>query len=236
MTTNPEPIVIFYKSKTCGHCKVIESKWGKETDTDNSTIMGAMKKAYPKIRTFVVSSNNNLGAFDENVVPSDLHRWVSSANGGWFPMVLLVPGRVWNNATTTLGPKNPATIIDGVQIFNGTRKVDGKLIYVAKYNPRQPEDFGKWLTDALNDEEFKKHQYATGPVTQATITTASGLTVPVLPDVGATSIKPLIKSTVNPPRSTAIISAPNQTYIAAGPFGENGNADICSMHVISRPK
>lgn len=221
--TNPEPVVVFYKSKTCGHCKRLEAKWGKETDTDNSTVLGAMKKVYPKIRTFVVSSNDSRGAFDENVVPSDLRRW-----GKWYPMILLVPGRVWDNAMATLGPKNSATIVDGVQIFNGTKGNNGELTYVQKYNTQQPEDFAKWLVDSMNNEEFKKHQNDSGAVIQPTFTTANGLTIPLLSNVGSEPIRPLVKP--------ATTSSLNRTYIAAGPFGESSNDNICSMRIISRPK
>lgn len=226
MTTISEPVVVLYKSKTCGHCKSLEAKWGKETDTDNSTVMGAMKKVYPKIRTFVLSTTDGRGAFDENIAPSDLSRW-----GKWYPMILLVPGRIWDNAMAALGPKNSATIIDGVQVFNGIREANGDLKYVQKYNPRQPEDFGRWIAESLNNEEFKKYQNTTGPVVQHTATTTTGLTIPVLPGVtttGSAHIKPLIKNIIGPSQAS---QTPNHTYIAAGPF-----VDVCAMRVITRPK
>ena len=237
--TNPEPIVVLYKSKTCGHCKTLEAKWGKDSDTDNSTVIGAMKKVYPKIRTFVVSANDSRGAFDENTVPTDLSRWAK-----WFPMILLVPGRIWDNAMSKLGPKNSASIIDGVQVFNGTRESTGNLTYVQKYNVRQPEEFGRWLTDSLANEEFKKYHYAMGPVLQNTMTSTTGVTVPISSSntsLITTTIKPLLKGITdgNLPNSRndqSLISSTHE-YIAAGPF-EHSNIgdDICTMRIISRPK
>ena len=244
--TNPEPVVVLYKSKTCGHCKTLENKWGKDTDTDNSTVMGAMKKVYPKIRTFVVSADDSRGAFDENSVPSDLSRWAK-----WFPMTLLVPGRIWDNAMAKLGPKNSASIIDGVQVFNGIREGMGDLKYVQKYNVRQPEEFARWLTDSLANDEFKKYHYAAGAILQNTTVTTTGLTVPILSATFTgtdnttvnSGIKPLIKGIINSGSSLPILSGAQsmqlntRTYIAAGPF-EHGNIgdDICTMRIISRPK
>lgn len=234
--TNPEPIVVLYKSKTCGHCKTLETKWGKDTDTDNTTVMGAMKKVYPKIRTFIVSANDSRGAFDENAVPTDLSRWAK-----WFPMILLVPGRIWDNAMSKLGPKNSASIIDGVQVFNGKRESTGGLTYVQKYNVRQPEEFARWLTDSLADEEFKKYHYATGPVLQNTVVSTTGVTVPIMSSTTATTmaIKPLLKgitdSNLSSSRSSLVSGA--HEYVAAGPFEHpNVGDDICTMRIISRPK
>lgn len=234
--TNPEPIVVLYKSKTCGHCKTLEAKWGKDTDTDNSTVMGAMKKVYPKIRTFIVSANDSRGAFDENTVPTDLSRWAK-----WFPMILLVPGRIWDNAMSKLGPKNSASIIDGVQVFNGTRESTGGLTYVQKYNVRQPEEFARWLTDSLANEEFKKYHYATGPILQNTAVTTSGLTVPISSSTVTTPIKPLLKGITNSnlvsSRTDQSLMSNTHEYIAAGPFEHpNIGDDICTMRIISRPK
>lgn len=153
MMSNPEPVIVYYKTQSCRYCRLLDREWGTETDTDNSTVLGAMKQVYSKFRTFVISSVGDYGIFDENIVPSDMRRY-----GRWFPMILLVPGWVWNNAMKTLGPGNPATIIDGVQIFNGAKGADGDLIYQRNYD-REPEDFANWLTAALANEEFREHQW-----------------------------------------------------------------------------
>ena len=228
---NTEPIVVLLKSKDCGHCKMLETIWGKETDRENTTILGAMKKVYPNLRIFVVSLEKSSGFFNENVIPSGLSRWTR-----WFPMILLVPGRVWDNSMAKLGPKNPATIIDGVQVFNGRSQPTGQIEYVQKYNPRKPEDFGRWLTEALDNDEFKKHQYSNDAIVQHTATTTTGLTVPVLPSITTTTtaIKPLMKDIVSTAPSSAITS---RAYVAAGPFDYNGvSDDVCNMRLITRPK
>jgi hypothetical protein len=158
---NSSPVVVYYKSQTCRFCTQLDAKWGKETDVDNSTVLGAMKQVCPKLRTFVISSNDSNGTFDENAVPSDMRRWAK-----WFPMILLVPGRIWDNAMLTLGPGNPASVIDGVQILNGMKGTNGEIIYQSTYDGQTPEGIAKWLTDALNDEEFKRHrlEYINKPI------------------------------------------------------------------------
>lgn len=153
------PTVIFYKSKGCGHCLKLAEIWDKSTSSSSPSVVSILKKTYPKIRTITVEVENNGGSFDENVFPKDLIRYRA-----WFPMILLVPGPVWDAANAQLGPKNEAKLKAGVQVLNGSwgpnEKGQEALKYVAKYNIREAVEFGRWLKDSLENEEFKAAQSA----------------------------------------------------------------------------
>ena len=143
--------MVLYKSKSCRHCEDLSKIWDNGTDS----VVNSLKKVYPKLRFFVLETNDNTGKFDENTAPKDVKRY-----GKWFPMVLLIPGRVWDVAMSKLGPKSDATIIDGVQIMNGYLK-NGNVEMLHKYDTRKTAEFAKWLKDALENEEFKKIQNST---------------------------------------------------------------------------
>lgn len=147
-----EPVVVFYKSNTCRHCASLLSIWDKPPSKDEDSVITAMKKVYPKIRFFIVSSKDNSGKFDENTAPKDLIRYAK-----WFPMILLIPGKTWDLAMSKLGPKNDVQLTDGVQVLNGVWD-KGELKYVYRYDIRKPSEFAKWLREALDNEDFKRVQ------------------------------------------------------------------------------
>lgn len=156
-----EPIVVLYKSATCGHCTTLSSIWEKGPKPGVESVTEALKKVYPKIRFFVVNSPDMSGSFDENMVPKDLRFYAV-----WFPMVLLVPGRVWDEAMSKLGPMNNVPIRDGVQIFNGSiQDIPLKgLIPVSNIKHKSnPEGFATWLRAALNNDDFKRAQNGLPP-------------------------------------------------------------------------
>lgn len=148
----PEPVVVFYKSKTCGHCVSLSSIWNDPPSHNEDSVVTAMRKAHPKIRFFIVTANDNSGKFDENSAPKDIIRYAK-----WFPMVLLVPGRLWDDAMSKIGTDKQGLLEEGVQIMNGT-KSRGKIEYSQMYNMRKPSDFARWLKDSMQEEEFKKVQ------------------------------------------------------------------------------
>ena len=149
MAVAHEPIVILYKSNGCRHCTALSDIWDTPPNRGEDSVVMAMKKVYPKLRVFVVTATDNSGKFDENIAPKGLTKY-----NKWFPMILLIPGNLWDTAMSKLGPKNDVLLTDGVQILNATLKNDN-LDYVQKYDIRKPEQFGKWLTEALDNESFK---------------------------------------------------------------------------------
>jgi hypothetical protein len=146
-----EPIVVFYKSSVCGYCKNLSAIWDK--------VQNVIKSVYPKMRFYVLTSPTNAGEFDENISPKDLKRWAA-----WFPMVLLVPGNVWDAAMKNLGPKNPIEITDGVQALNAIWDTNNKLTYRYKYDISKPESFSNWIKESLQNEDFKKVQFSSEEV------------------------------------------------------------------------
>lgn len=150
--TNSEPVVVLYKSNACRHCIALSNIWDKPPSKDEDSVMTAMRKVYPKIRFFIVSTKDNSGKFDENTAPKDLFRYAK-----WYPMILLVPGTLWDKAMSKLGPKNDVQIVEGVQVMNGVWE-NKELKYVYKYDTRKPSEFARWLRDALDNEDFKRVQ------------------------------------------------------------------------------
>lgn len=213
-----EPVLVLYKSMGCGHCTELTKIWDTPPNKDGASITTELKKVYPKLRFMVVTAKDNTGRFDENTIPKDLIRY-----GLWFPMILLIPGRLWDEAMSKLGPKNDVKLIEGVQIMNGIY-ADNKPQYVQKYNMKKPEEFGKWLKHVLENEEFKRVQ--NGGSGQ---TTSPNSIVPVV-QTPSQPIQPLISSIVRPGNTTT-------SYVGAGSVDrKQGTEDICGMRIISRPR
>lgn len=211
-----EPVVILYKSNACRHCSGLSAIWDKAPNKDEESVTSAMKKIYPKLRFFVLTVKDNTGKFDENTAPKDLIRY-----GKWFPQILLVPGRVWDNAMSKLGPKNDAEVVDGVQVMNGVWE-NGELNYKQKYDIRRPAEFGKWLKEGLENEDFKRANNGSG----------SGVVVPTN-QTPANPIQPLLTNIVRPSNSgsTYVAAAGDKHEILHGTGG-----DVCAMRIISRPR
>jgi len=209
-TSVSEPVLVLYKSSSCVHCRNLTNIWDDVT--------ASLKSVYPKLRFYVLTSNSPNGKFDENTNPKSLIRY-----GKWFPMILLVPGKVWDLAMANLGPKNPIEIKDGVQIMNATWDKE-EIKYVQKYDIRKPAEFAKWLEEAMGNEDFKRVQL-NGPTKN---------TGPVVPTTNHPSapIQPLLSSIVRPTNS-------NNNYVSAGIPERNNHevmGDVCSMRIISRPR
>ena len=127
----PEPVVVFYRSNKCGHCKNVHAIWSKAQT--------AMKKVYPGIRFDEVVDDNFNGTFDVSKYPKGMQLFA-----GWAPKIILIPGKTWDAAITNLGPNNPIEIKEGVQVMNAsfnteTNRFDpfNKL----EYDWSKPDDF-----------------------------------------------------------------------------------------------
>lgn len=212
-SNNPEPVVVFYKSSQCRHCHNLSNIWG--------TVTTILKKIYPKIRFFILTANST-GKFDENVIPKDLIRY-----GKWFPMVLLVPGKIWDTAMSNLGPNNTVEIKDGVQMINAIWE-NGEPKYELKYDIRKAEEFGRWLKDALENDDFKRVQWGDNHK----------------------SIQPLINGIIRPNQTTSTHSV-TSPQVVTSPQSQSSTSfdrkipiesilhadmgDVCSMRIIPRP-
>lgn len=191
-----EPILVFYKSMSCTHCRKLTSIW--------EDVIKEVRKVYPHMRFTEVVARDNTGFIDENVVPKGV-----TAYNTWFPMLLLIPGGLWDSAMANLGPKNPVELKDGVQVINASRKDDGSLKYSYKYDIRQPAEIVRWIKDSYQVEDFKQVQNSNTPIM-----------VPRKDPIAP--IKPLLTTLPNP-------SNVQQKHVPAM------EDSICSMRIISRP-
>lgn len=210
----PEPTLVFYKSTVCRHCQNLTNIWNDVTV--------AIKKSYPKLRFSIVTANDNSGKFDENSIPKDLIRYAK-----WFPMILLIPGRLWDYAMANLGPKNNVEIKDGVQVMNAIiDKNTDKMSYVQKYDIRKPDDFVNWLREAFDNEDFKRVQ--NGTIGNDILNNVIVPTIPTLQQ----PIQPIISNIIRPTNSnSSYTSAGSDRHAVMEPI-----SNICSMRIISRPK
>ncbi len=198
-----EPVVVLYKSEACGHCKTLWNIWNQSNNGESVT--SELKKVYPKIRIFVATSKEMTGKFDENIYPKGLY-----IHKNWFPKIILVPGKLWNEAMSKLGPTNDVKLINGVQVMNGQR-VGDTFKPINMYNIFKPSEFSRWLKDAMQNDEFKKYQYSGN----------SDINIPKKQDL-------INKTNVNVGSSkNAINNSP--TYRGIGHTN-----DICTMRIISR--
>jgi hypothetical protein len=116
------------------------------------SVVASIKTVSPRVRFFTVTAPDQSGKFDENAIPKGL-----SFYGKWFPMVIFVPGPVWDAAMSQLGPQNKVEIKEGVQVFNGAWD-KGDFRYAQKYDVRRPEEFSRWVKDSLADAGFQAAQ------------------------------------------------------------------------------
>lgn len=202
MTT--EPVIVFFKSKQCGHCITLEKIWASPPSKDKDSVITAVQKVYPKIRFDSVTAKDNGGEFDVNVSPKGMEFYRK-----WFPMIILVPGKLWDAAKSKLGPLNDQKIIDGVQIMNG-KWLGDTYEHDYKYDIRDPSKFGEWLKVSLENEDFKRVQ--------------SGSIVPIKQPIASQSFQPLLNNIVKPTNTV-------NNYVATS----NNKSDVCSWKVLGRP-
>ena len=146
-----DPVVVLYKSVGCVWCERLWKMW--------DSVVESMKKE-GNIRIFVATASDRSGRVDPTVIPSGI-----MAYGSWYPMILLVPGKIWNVAIANLG-KNEIELKAGIQIMNtekdasGNFKLDenGKIQNFPRYNSMSPEGYSLWLRDALKTDDFKMVQ------------------------------------------------------------------------------
>ena len=223
-TSVPEPTVVLYKSSACRHCTALANIWDTPPNKDEDSVTGALKKINPKLRFFVLTAKDNTGKFDENTAPKDLIRY-----GKWYPMVLLIPGRMWDNAMSKLGPKNDVQLVEGVQIMNGMWE-SSELKYVQKYDIRKPAEFTRWLRDSMDNEDFKKAQNSP----------AQSVVVPTIQPTNNHATQPipsLLNNIVRPGNThNSYIPSTGVSIDRHSSMEPSNSGEVCSMRIISRPR
>ena len=139
-------VIVLYKSKpgSCSHCVDVSNIWDNPPSKDSLSISGTLKKINPKIRFVTVTANDNRGHFNENLVPKDLIRY-----GVRFPQVILIPGKLWDEAMNNLGSN--IKLVEGVKVFN-YKIVNDVLQYDGQYSLKIPSDYGKWYQSCIDEE------------------------------------------------------------------------------------
>lgn len=138
-----DPVILLIKSIQCPACHRLAKKWDES--------VSAMKEVQPSFRVVEVICVDNRGLFDETKYPKSLSKFTR-----WFPMVLLIPGRIWDNAMSNLN--TPLGMSDGIQVMGG--KWDEKLNTFEPekqmvYDIGVPSHFAKWLAISIQNETFK---------------------------------------------------------------------------------
>lgn len=210
-SSSQEPVVVLFKATDCRYCNDLMKIWDPKDGTPDTSVTSAMKKLYPKLRVVIITTTLR-GPLDENSIPAGLKAYTA-----WYPMILLVPGGLWNEAMSKLGPKNNVQLIDGVQIFNGSFK-DGKLGYENKYNPKQPGEFAKWLEASMKNEDFMRVQ--------------NGNARPAPTPVPAPAPVPTPTPTPVPAPANTIVDSERRQALSQ----LSAKTDVCSMRIVPRPR
>lgn len=69
----------------------------------------------------------------------------------WFPMIVLIPGPLWDHAM--LYPELDIELIDGVRVMNGIWQ-GNKWGYIPNYDIQRVDEFVRWFADSLNNSDF----------------------------------------------------------------------------------
>ena len=144
-------VIVLYKSKpgTCSHCVDVSNIWDNppQKSIDGLSISSALKKVNPKVRFVTVTAKDTQGHFDENLTPKDLIRY-----GVRFPQVILIPGKLWDEAMNNLGPNSHVKLLEGVKVFNYKISSNDKLVYEGEYSIKIPSDYERWYRACVEEE------------------------------------------------------------------------------------
>lgn len=128
------PVLVLYKSDA----SVFSLKLSKIWDP----IVTKLRSIIPDLRFHTINLPKEGIGFNNNISPDYLRHYIR-----WTPMVFLVPGQVWDTAMVDTHKSIP--IKDGVHIMNGRWESD-RVVFEKKYNYFNIDDYGRWLTEAVN--------------------------------------------------------------------------------------
>lgn len=98
------------------------------------------------MRFLTVLAADMHGEFDPNVAPLALRKYST-----FFPMVLFIPGPLWDAAMRTPADRMTAPLSEGVKVFNGTI-VNGVPEYSNIYDFRNPNKFVEWVDKCVEEQ------------------------------------------------------------------------------------
>lgn len=126
-----KPVLVTINLTSSSHSNRFISIWG---DTKKTIL-----ELHPNIRFFDIMVGNDR-KFNHNIVPSYLTNYTR-----WFPMILFVPGTLWNEAIRHLGIDNPIEIKEDVQIMNGYWDDNDDLKFILEHNYTKKEEILSWV-------------------------------------------------------------------------------------------
>jgi hypothetical protein len=129
------PVVILFKSKSCGACKMFEKIWPKTQEE--------MRKVNPNTKFIVIPDLN----FDENVFPKNIKKVIA-----FFPSLILTREDVWEESLKHLGPTNTFSFEGKVQIMNKMYRNENG--WKQEYAFMNPEESGRWLRESMQNPIF----------------------------------------------------------------------------------
>ena len=145
------PVLVYYSSDTCPHCTKFDALWSDDDgDVSDETIIGKAKRLYPGLRFFHARSTNGTGTLNPNKGPRALEVFAK-----WFPMLLVVPGDIWNRwaCTPTLPSSKYDNRLSDISVFNSVI-IDNDLAHNPQYKT-DTNDIIRWVDKALNAEVYR---------------------------------------------------------------------------------
>jgi hypothetical protein len=146
-----KPVIVKFGAGGCRHCKVLDQKW--------DVISDLFHQLSPGIRIYQIDLSDMTAELDTKVWPKGLSFYTKS----WYPMILLIPAKVWNKAVCAMGTDSVVEIKEGVQIMNGRIEGDkpehngGRCSFLTTtYDTSKTEEFERWFKSCLELATFKK--------------------------------------------------------------------------------
>lgn len=149
----PNAVVVIAKRPGCPTCVALDKIMNK--------IESSLRSVSPSIRIVIVNCLNKDGEFDYDKYPNSLYLFTAE----WAPQILLIPGGLWDEAMSQLGPSNSIRLRKGVQVMNADWVKEQSLEYPkyhkylnkpVKYSLLVPEAYAEWLKEALAADDFIK--------------------------------------------------------------------------------
>lgn len=208
MTDPSDFVLVLYKAKGCGYCDNIEKIWDDLSNIHKHTIARAIRKTYPSIKMEKVAANDTFGAFDYKKYPKGIFFFKK-----WFPMVLMIPSKVWKEGMDNLTKNPPVDLTRGTFILNGVIE-NGQILSKPEYNNMDVDDIMRWVKYVV---QTKSKEMAMG---NTDVPKKSFSKEGILP----TEIKmnPIIK-----PLSNSGVKKEKKT--------KKEIDNVCSMNIIERP-
>jgi hypothetical protein len=150
-----DPVLIVLLSSECSWCNYLLKNW--------DVTIQALLQVYPKLKfpssnkdtkkykyPPIIAENKSIDIYQ---YPKDLSNYIIL----WLPMIMLVPGDVWDKCNQQLGPYDKSKL-ENIQIMNGIY-INDKLEYKQQWDIRKPEHFASWLSDALKNLNIEPKKY-----------------------------------------------------------------------------